>query len=68
MFKGNGGLGASYRIYTRKGKDLLLDGVFKYDVFLDEESAIHAMIDRGDVTIPYVVIKEYSVLKNNTEN
>lgn len=67
MFKGNGGLGSCYRIYTRKGKDLLLDGVFKYDIFVDEESAIDAMIDRGDVTIPYVVIKEYSVLKNNTE-
>lgn len=67
MFKGNGGAVSCYRIYTRKGKDLLLDGVFKYDIFTSEEEAIDSMIDRGDVTIPYIVIKEYSVLKNNTE-
>lgn len=67
MFKGNGSVGTCYRVYTRKGKDLLLDGAFKYDVFISEEEALYAMIDRGDVTVPYVILKEYSVIVPNTE-
>lgn len=61
MIKNGGTLSFCYRIYTRKGRELYLDGEFKYDVFETIESAELAMISRAEKLIPYVIIKEYSV-------
>lgn len=61
MIKDNGALSFCYRVYVRKGKELYLDGAFKYDVYDSVESAEEAMITKGDLMTPYVIIKEYSV-------
>lgn len=61
MFKGKGALSFCYRIYARKGKELYLDGVFKYEVYESIELAEKDLITRADLLTPYVIIKEYSV-------
>lgn len=50
-----------YRIYVRKGKELYLDGKFKYDVYDSIKSAEKDMITKGEPMVPYVIIKEYSI-------
>ena len=61
MIKNNGALSFCYRIYVRKGKELYLDGKFKYDVYDSIESAEKDMITKGEFMVPYVIIKEYSL-------
>ena len=61
MIKNNGAVSFCYRIYVRKGKELYLDGKFKYDVYDSIESAEKDMITKGEFMVPYVVMKEYSL-------
>lgn len=61
MIKNNGAVSFCYRIYVRKGKELYLDGKFKYDVYDSIESAEKDMITKGEFMVPYVIIKEYSI-------
>ena len=61
MIKNNGAVSFCYRIYVRKGKELYLDGKFKYDVYDSIESAEKDMITKGEFMVPYVIIKEYSL-------
>ena len=61
MIKNNGAVSFCYRIYVRKGKELYLDGKFKYEVYDSIESAEKDMITRGEFMVPYVVMKEYSL-------
>lgn len=61
MIKNNGALSFCYRIYVRKGKELYLDGKFKYDVYDSIESAEKDMITKGEFMVPYVIMKEYSI-------
>lgn len=61
MIKDKGALSFCYRIYVRRGKELYLDGVFKYDVYDSLESAEKDMITKGEFMVPYVIIKEYSI-------
>ncbi len=64
MIKNNGALSFCYRIYVRKGKELYLDGKFKYDVYDSIESAEKDMITKGEFMVPYVIIKEYSIFSH----
>ena len=64
MIKNNGAVSFSYRIYVRKGKELYLDGKFKYDVYDSIESAEKDMITKGEFMVPYVIIKEYSIFSH----
>ena len=59
-----GALSFCYRIYVRKGKELYLDGKFKYDVYDSIESAEKDMITKGEFMVPYVIIKEYSIFSH----
>ncbi len=61
MIKNNGAVSFCYRIYVRRGKELYLDGKFKYDVYDSIESAEKDMITKGEFMVPYVIIKEYSL-------
>lgn len=61
MIKNKGALSFCYRIYVRKGRELYLDGTFKYDVYDSIESAEKDMITRAELLTPYVIIKEYSI-------
>lgn len=61
MIKDKGALSFCYRIYVRRGKELYLDGAFKYDVYDSLESAEKDMITKGEFMVPYVIIKEYSI-------
>lgn len=63
MIKNNGAVSFCYRIYVRKGKELYLDGKFKYEVYDSIESAEKDIITKGDFMVPYVVMKEYSLFK-----
>jgi hypothetical protein len=64
MIKNNGAVSFCYRIYVRKGKELYLDGKFKYDVYDSIESAEKDMITKGEFMVPYVIIKEYSIFSH----
>ena len=64
MIKNNGALSFCYRIYVRKGRELFLDGAFKYEVYDSIEAAEKDMITRGEKLSPYVIIKEYSVFSH----
>ena len=64
MIKNNGALSFCYRIYVRKGKELYLDGKFKYEVYDSIESAEKDMITKGEFMVPYVIIKEYSIFSH----
>ena len=64
MIKNNGALSFCYRIYVRRGKELYLDGKFKYDVYDSIESAEKDMITKGEFMVPYVIIKEYSIFSH----
>ena len=64
MIKKGGALSFCYRIYVRKGKELYLDGKFKYDVYDSIESAEKDMITKGEFMVPYVIIKEYSIFSH----
>lgn len=64
MIKNNGALSFCYRIYMRKGRELILDGVFKYEVYDSIEAAEKDMITKGEKLSPYVIIKEYSVFSH----
>ena len=64
MLKNNGAVSFCYRIYVRKGKELYLDGKFKYDVYDSIESAEKDMITKGEFMVPYVIIKEYSIFSH----
>lgn len=64
MIKQGGALSFCYRIYVRKGKELYLDGKFKYDVYDSIESAEKDMITKGEFMVPYVIIKEYSIFSH----
>ena len=61
MIKNNGAVSFCYRIYVRRGKELYLDGKFKYDVYDSIESAEKDMITKGEFMVPYVIMKEYSI-------
>lgn len=63
MIKNNGAVSFCYRIYVRRGKELYLDGKFKYEVYDSIESAEKDIITKGDFMVPYVVMKEYSLFK-----
>ena len=64
MIKNNGALSFCYRIYVRRGKELYLDGKFKYEVYDSIESAEKDMITKGEFMVPYVIIKEYSIFSH----
>ena len=64
MIKNNGAVSFCYRIYVRRGKELYLDGKFKYDVYDSIESAEKDMITKGEFMVPYVIIKEYSIFSH----
>lgn len=64
MIKNNVAVSFCYRIYVRKGKELYLDGKFKYDVYDSIESAEKDMITKGESMVPYVIIKEYSIFSH----
>ena len=64
MIKNKGSSSFCYRIYVRKGKELYLDGKFKYDVYDSIESAEKDMITKGEFMVPYVIIKEYSIFSH----
>ena len=64
MIKNNGAVSFCYRIYVRKGKELYLDGKFKYNVYDSIESAEKDMITKGEFMVPYVIIKEYSIFSH----
>ena len=63
MIKNKGSSSFCYRIYERRGKELYLDGKFKYEVYDSIESAEKDIITKGDFMVPYVVMKEYSLFK-----